>query len=225
MAFDFGDALGTLAGIGKTLQGPVALGLGFMQNRRRMPLPPGYEEALQASQRSSQLAQSLDPSSAYFQKLAGEEEGRIRRDFVEALRQAQVEQRRARASGRGGYINPERRDEAMASATANAFTQAQEQARVNARNYIMSQIQANNVAAGGFSRMLVPGMINQGQNQQRGANVNELIVRALGGFGGNQPAQKKTDNKAMLGSTGGMSLGGAASMFGGDNNNMFDWAS
>lgn len=198
MAFDFE----TITGIGKTLQGPVALGLGFMQNRRKVPLPQGYNEAYQASQRADQLTQALDPSSPYFQRLAGEESDRIRRDFAEGIRQAIVQNNRARARGQIGlFVNPERRDEAIAGATANAFTQAQEQARNNARNYIMAQIQANNAASGSFGRLLGPGTYNQAVNQQRGANVNELIVRALGGFGdsaGSQGKTKKPDNKSMM---------------------------
>ena len=89
--------------------------------------------------------QLLDPNDPRFQALVGEEEGRIRQEFAEAI--GQYMRSRQHYGTRGFYtVNPERRDESVAHAFTQMNAEARDRARANARAYLLSAAQANNMA-------------------------------------------------------------------------------
>ena len=102
----------------------------------------------------------LNPDSKKFQKIAGREEDAIRADLADALQQLQVAD--ARAYGRTGFglLNPERRDESIASAFIRGAEQAKAAARDRARQYLQAAINAN---ASMFGPTLQAGQLQQAQ--------------------------------------------------------------
>ena len=117
-------------GILKDILGIVGAGIGIFNAFSGQDEPEGTQEILALARQSAKFAEALDPNSPIFKQLVGEEEATIRRNTIEGLRQLRVQNRRALARGNVGIlINPERRDEAIASATTTAFQQAKEAAR------------------------------------------------------------------------------------------------
>lgn len=169
MAFSFSD-------IGALAQGAAAVA-GLFQKQRT---PPGYNEALESGRRASQFSAALDPSSPYFKKLEGEERDKINLSYADALKQLIVRNNRALARGSAGaMINPERRDETVSRVMARGFEDAQSLARDRARQYILSQVQANQMAAGSFNGVMGYGALNQQQNRTNQAGGMDAIGKIL----------------------------------------------
>lgn len=102
---------------------------------------------LQGLGRSQQLlASGLDTTSPVFRRLAAEEEGTTRRDFVDALKEYRNYMHRYGS----GIINPSRRDEAVARTATRGFEDAQQKARNNVRNYLMATAEANRAVASAY---------------------------------------------------------------------------
>src|SRR5687767_7282103 len=117
MALDFlDDALGIAAG---------AAGIAGLFGGGGAKLHGWQERGLKgATLRNTDIAKMLqDPNNPQFQALAAQEEQGIRSDVQSGLKELLTTDQRARARGLSGLLNPERRDEGIASATGTAFEQ------------------------------------------------------------------------------------------------------
>ena len=143
----------------------------------------------------------IDPTRDPYASLATQEEDRIRGDLAAALQQWLTADRRAAARG-VGTINPERRDEAVASAFASMNQQAREQARANARAFLTAAAGINMGGMNGAGANLIGqqqnienramgieglfdarrNLLNGGQNLFGGSNLTVAV----------QPGQRRT---------------------------------
>lgn len=129
--------LGDILGIGQAAAGIA--GLFFDQPK----VPKQAKAAIAAQQGITE--QLLNPNDPRFLALVQEEEDRVRRDFAEAI--GQYMRSRQHYGSRGFYtVNPERRDESVAHAFTQMNAEARDRARANARAYLLSAAQANNMA-------------------------------------------------------------------------------
>lgn len=167
-------ALGILEGLS------AAIGIGSLFKRNKNP--PGYDQMAQAAEKNNAIVEALlnPDTNATFQGLARGEEEKIRSDFADALRQLRSTNTRARARG-GGFLNPERTDSSLAMAAARFLPTARDQARANARSYLMSALQGNNATLGGYGQVAqIGGAINQQNQQNRLGGIEALLTGAKG---------------------------------------------
>ena len=80
---------------------------------------------------------AADPNSPWFRNLAALEREAMNTESMRGLKQLFLEDRRLRARGVRGIVNPERRDESFASSMAEAFRQSELQSRTNARDALL----------------------------------------------------------------------------------------
>lgn len=174
-------------------------------------LLPQQQEAL-ASQRKALEAQrvyqqaALNPESPHFRALVALQEAQRKRDVLQAIDMIQRKQNRARARGvMGALVNPERRDESIASAIASQFAESGDIARQQAAGLLGNAAQLSSQRAQGFGaaaqgfnnpNQLLTGYADERTRQQ--ANIAGAIGDfatssqfrdALSGlFGGSKPA-------------------------------------
>lgn len=141
--FDFLSGLQAIGDIGQA-------GVGIASLLKKQPQPAGYEEMQQGMQRSNQLAAALaDPNNPMFQSIAADEQAAGRDELTRTLNQIRLQNRRASArSPNGRILNPDRRDEAMASALARGTQDESVRARQRARQVISGALTGSNAAAG-----------------------------------------------------------------------------
>jgi hypothetical protein len=136
MAFNFDLDFGDIIDAGKAVAGIVGM---FDEQKA----PKSTRQALDQNQGIA--AALMNPDDPMFQRLAAEHEARINRDFATGLRQLMTMDRRARARG-VGMLNPERRDEAIAQASARGRADAGAKGRDAARAYLTNAAAVNNAA-------------------------------------------------------------------------------
>lgn len=141
----FWEALGAGAALGSVALGAASL----LQDNDP---PAGSEELMAGSRRAREISDMLaNPNDPRFLQLVDQEEGRIRGDFAQALKELRIANQRATARGGAPMLNPERRDEAIAMASARGLEQARTRARENARAYLQAAAGANQMSMGGFA--------------------------------------------------------------------------
>lgn len=113
---------------------------------------PSLRNMLEAAEASRVYAAAAgDPTSPYYQNLAGTYDEENRRNVVAAIRQIQRENARAIARGDPAFgIAPERRDESRAKTVAQLFQLSKERARDEARNSLLGASGASARAAGSY---------------------------------------------------------------------------
>lgn len=177
MAFGFLDDIGGLGGlvdIGKAGVGIAGLFGAFGGN-------DNYGK--KAYKDTYRLQQALiNPQDPTFLNLYGDEKNRISASFAEGLRDLMVANRRATARGTN-ILNPERRDEAIASATANMRAGLDSTARDRARAYL-AQAMGVNLATPAYAAD--EASANSAANKTAGGI---LAFDALGGLLNGDPRQ------------------------------------
>ena len=134
------------------------------------------ESTRRVSERATQIQDALlNPAgSPLFQQLQGQEEERIMGDFTKALNQASVQNNRRVARGGGmGFVQPERRDESIYYALSRFPTEAQRQARDQARSYLSA-------ALGASQPMMAAGTAQMGVDTANRRNTNDFLAGAVG---------------------------------------------
>lgn len=128
------------------------LGMGAFALLKSDDEPEGLDELIAAARESQRYTQAaVNPDDPMFQRLAAAEEEAMTRDFAGAIRQIMNQNQRARARGTAGFFNnQERRDESVARAMAAHNVTVKDQARNNARNYLLSAAGKNQVAMQGY---------------------------------------------------------------------------
>ena len=110
---------------------------------------------------ADQLARAIaDPNSELFRNLVTQEEQAANQSFAQGLYRFFIEDARRRAAGgRGSVTNPERRDEAFASALAKQRETATAEARRRARETLQ-----NAASATGIGLQTAPSTVTAAQN-------------------------------------------------------------
>lgn len=170
------------------LDDALALGTGLYNLFTESESEQASREIGEAGLRSLRQAEeyqraALDPTHPLFRKIAGEETEAINRTFADSMNDIMRMHARARARGTPGFfINPERRDEAIAAATALRRETAQEAARTKTRQYLMNAAQANRASAGAYSTVGQPVVAAGQAAGQRQAGGLEQIYDVTKGF-------------------------------------------
>lgn len=164
-------------GIGDIIDiGQAGVGIAGLFKKQKVP---GEIRSALSTNRS--IANALmNPDDSMFQRLVGQEEDRIRREFAGALQQLMVANRRSTARGTN-LLNPERRDEALAMATARGHEEAQDQARQAARRYLLNAANVNNAAFNTTAPLMQMDALNR-QNQASGIEAAFDLARGTVGM-------------------------------------------
>ena len=128
----------------------------------------------QAGGNISAIARALtNPDDPMFQRLAQEEEQTINSEFARALRDLGTYNRRMMARTGGlGILDPERRDEALASTYARSAADRKLAARQQARSYLSGALTANQAVAGAYAPMIA---MDQSNREQRASGMQMLM--------------------------------------------------
>jgi hypothetical protein len=178
--FDFLDDALNIAGGAAGIAGLFGAGDGSLHGWQERGLKGG-------TKRLGQIAEMLqNPNDPRFLEAVDAEEANVRSGVQSGIRELMVADQRARARGLSGLLEPERRDEGIASATATAFEQARQEARNRVRQYLISAANVNASLLGGTPQQPLGGGVN---NQMLGlAGAFDLARGVLGGqSGGNAP--------------------------------------
>jgi hypothetical protein len=192
MALDFlDDALGLAAG---------AAGIAGLMGASGGKLHGWQERGLKgATKRNTTIAEMLqNPMDPRFQEAVALEEQGIRSGVQSGIAELMTMDRRQRARGLG-MLNPERRDEGIASATATAYEQAQQQARNNVRNYLLSAANVNAQLLGGVPSQPL-GATGMNPQSLGLAYALQLGQGAVNGMG--SPSSGSTTNITIPGGSG-----------------------
>ena len=165
-----------------------------------------------ATRRNTEIAEMLqNPQDPRFLSAVGEEEELVRSGAQSGIRELMVADQRQRARGLSGLLEPERRDEGIASATATAFEQARNEARNRVRAYLESAANVNASLYGGIPQSIQPQGINT--NLLGIAGAFDLARAGLGAFnGGGAP---NTGSVTNINIPGGQQGYGLPSIYGG----------
>ena len=138
-----------------TVGAGIKLGFGIRELFRDVEEPPALAAQIAAAEQArSFAAAAADPSSPQFQALAGLNEQQRREELVGGIRRIlQFNQRALARGGRGFFVSPERRDEAVSAALTRNFERARVEANINARNYLLNAAQAAGAVAGQFGQI------------------------------------------------------------------------
>lgn len=140
--------------------------------------PAGYEELKAAAEERARIARLMDPTTAEHKAAVTEEENRLRGQFASDLKDLMVANRRAAARGRS-IINPERRDETMASALATNRETSRDQARSNVMKYLSGAASAQGGVASSFSSLANMSSAIDAASRKRTASGFESIFSGL----------------------------------------------
>ena len=152
-----------------------------LKSRKASKEVPAMTEMLQAIRNSQEYGKAAgDPSHPFFKNVLAVNAENNLADLSASLRELMVQDRRARAMGTtGALINPERRDEAMASSFARNLYGMNEEAKKKAQQYLMATAQGYAQSAGQFA----PAMQVQAEYGQMDANRRGYLGPMLGAFG------------------------------------------
>ncbi len=167
MAIPFND-IANLVTAGGTL-------LNLFTKRKQSKEVPAINEMLGAVRGGQEYAQAAgNPNHPYFKNLVALNAENNLANLAGGLRELMVQHRRAQARGNPGVlINPERRDEAVASAFMRSLYQQNEDAKQKARDYLMATSQGLLNAGQGYAQ--------PAQYQQAYANLDANRQAAMGG--------------------------------------------
>lgn len=133
--------------------------------------PEASKEQLAAARRAAEFSAMLDPNSPQHKALLAEEEARLGTAFAGDLKDLFTADRRAKARGTGGIINPERRDETF----GQMFSRDRDSRRLRARDNVRSYLaQATGAMSG------IPGMFAGPANMQSGYQQQNTMDQASG---------------------------------------------
>ena len=205
----------TLSAFGGGSQGALniaGLGLTGLQAFRGFDGPKIPGEFRDAMAQAARIRNALmNPNDPLFRQLEQQELETISGDIAEGFRRLRIQDRRQRGRTGIGILSGERRDEAIAQASARAVADAKGQARENTRRYLSAALGANNAVLGAASTQA-------GFNQQRFAGQQQalgaLAQGAFGLAGGMQENQRQTEMMKFLSgimNTGGGPLTGSSS--------------
>lgn len=172
-------------------------------NRRdlqdEIPTLQGAVDAAEASRVYGQAA--VDPTHPFFKNIMALLDEQRRTDVIAGISQMLKQEQRARARGLTvGGVKGERRDEARASAIAEAFERSGSQSRLDARSFLRGAAQDQAQAAaslGGFNNIFA--QFGDVQAQERGnlleggqAALQSLgsVAQNIGGKTGGIPAPR-----------------------------------
>ena len=198
------DIVGDVIGIGTDIVGAVGTADVAFSDREPTPAEIQMAEAISQAmgiapdamgqaERISEIADMLaqGESNPQFAQLVGEEDDRLRNDYIQSIDMFMQQDRRQnnRAFGTGS-INPERQDEMRAGALMNAFEDSRSKARNNARVLLKAASEANNMALAGYTNTmgaLTGAGVAAGpaMSAQVGAQLDQSSAQA--GFYGNLP--------------------------------------
>lgn len=166
----FSKIVGGISGLGDIVEAGAAIKTGIDLFTGDDDVPG---EVRRAGQDVSRIARALaDPDDPMFQRLAGQEEGIITRDYARALRELGTANLRATARTGQGILNPERRDEALAGAFAKSLADRKRAARQQAREYLSGALQANQAVAGAFAPQIAA---DQRERERRASGMQFLL--------------------------------------------------
>lgn len=167
MNIPFGD-IADLVTAGGTL-------LNLFTKRKQSKEVPAVNEMLGAVRGGQEYAQAAsNPNHPYFKNLVALNAEHNLTNLAGGLRELMVQHRRAQARGNPGVlINPERRDEAVASAFMRNLYSQNEDAKMKARDYLLATSQGLLNSAQGYSQ--------PAQYQQAYANLDANRQAAMGG--------------------------------------------
>lgn len=138
MAFDLssGDLGG---GVGSIASGLFSLFGGTKRSPTTdLPYLQNMVNAISAANTYGTAA--MDPSSPYFQNVAAAQEEANRANLIQSIQSIMQQNAKARAIGAPGFsVNPERSDEARQYAVTRGYYNAQQLARQQARDILLSQ--------------------------------------------------------------------------------------
>lgn len=179
--FTFGDALGA-ANLGLGIIGAFNGG-----NRKAAREAQRAQQAMLAEQqRVTRILEDANNEGPMFQQQYADRRAVVDRDFAQNLRQIRTTNARANARGTG-WINPERQDEAMASALLRNQLDLRNQAREQARRALLASAgiasqNAQNYASAGQLGIGAAQLNQRALNQQLGGVAAGL--QALNWLGG-----------------------------------------
>ena len=158
-----------------------------------------------------------------FRRMVDEDEGRLRADYIQSIDDMILQSNRNRMrSGNPAFINPERQDEMRAGALMQAFENARQTSRGNARALLQASANVNNMSLQGLTNVMgaltgggqaaagmVPTQVQDQQNQmaaqgqffkdlpsaigQVGGGINQI----LSGWAPSTPTSTTTNNPTI----------------------------
>lgn len=185
----FLDTLSSIVGIGSTIAGAVGSANAAFSDRDSTPAERQMAEAIKqamgiapdAQKRAAfgaELSEMLaaGESDPRFASLVGEEDGRLRNDYIQAVDMYLRQGSRIQGRGLTTGINPERRDEMRAGSLMNAFEDSRSKARASARELLKSAANANNLSLQGYTNTM--GALT-GAGQAAGAAIPSQVDAQL----------------------------------------------
>ena len=162
------STIGDIIGIGTDIIGAVGTADVAFSDREPTPAEIQMAEAISQAmgiapdaigqaERISEIADMLaqGESNPQFAALVGEEDDRLRNDYISSIDMFMQQDRRQQNRAYGtGSINPERRDEMRAGALMGAFEDSRSKSRNNARVLLTAAAEANNMALAGYTNTM-----------------------------------------------------------------------
>ena len=177
------SSISSIIDIGSSIAGIVGAGMSAFGDNE------SYEDTRRQSAYGAELARMLaeGESNPQFAKLVGEEDSRIRNDYIEAIDMYITKNNRQRSRAGGtGSINPERQDEMRSGALMNAFEDSRSKARSSVRELLKASATANSLSIAGFSGTMAAGDRQTAAQSSFFGNVPQLgqdLSKLIGSFG------------------------------------------
>lgn len=145
--------------------------------------PSGSNEMEAAAARIQQISEALaSPNLGSYSHLITEGEDQIRRDTAQSMKDLAVADRRQRVRTGTGILNSERRDEALAQATARIHAGAKDAAREKARAYLVQSLGGQGAAMGAYAKIAAANQQRDEANSMASARLGDLLVRGIPAF-------------------------------------------
>lgn len=140
----------------------------------------GERLARQAAEERKQIMEALNPNSAEGRAMIDAEEGQIRSDFAESVRQLIAQNNRATARGKAGvFLNPERRDETVSRMFIRNNDESRNQAQQKVQNQLLQRLNANGASIGAYGQLGQAEAARSAGNRQRMASGLEAIFTGM----------------------------------------------
>ena len=145
--------------------------------------PSGSSELEAAAGRIQQISDALaSPNLGSYGHLITENEDQIKRDTAASMRELSIADRRQRVRTGTGILNPERRDEAIAQATARIHAGAKDAAREKARAFLTQSLNAQGAAMGAYGRIAGANQQRNEANSMASARLFETVLAGVPAF-------------------------------------------
>lgn len=145
--------------------------------------PSGSTEMETAAARIQQISDALaSPNLGSYGHLITENEDQIKRDTAASMRELSIADRRQRVRTGTGILNPERRDEAIAQATARSHAGAKDAAREKARSFLTQSLNAQNASMGAYADVAKINASVNAANSKNTARVFDTVLNSIPSF-------------------------------------------